>query len=133
MVSSFKLKSDDLSWVQLRPWAELHWAEVGLGRVILHPPPTKQAKNRVLKHQLLPYSKHADETWPRVYIYSFSYSSQMSMRFQKLKYRQIKKFIDSSLSNVVFIMLLFDLILYVPSTISQLNREGSSWVETVLS
>ena len=28
---------------------------------------------------------------------------------------------------------LFDLILYVPSTIFQLNREGSSWVEPVLS
>ena len=28
---------------------------------------------------------------------------------------------------------LFDLILYVPSTISQLNRDGGSWVEPVLS
>ena len=28
---------------------------------------------------------------------------------------------------------LFDLILYVPSTISQLCRDGSSWVEPVLS
>ena len=28
---------------------------------------------------------------------------------------------------------LFDLILYIPSTIFQLNREGSSWVEPVLS
>ena len=27
---------------------------------------------------------------------------------------------------------LFDLILYVPSTISQLNRDGSSWVEADL-
>ena len=27
---------------------------------------------------------------------------------------------------------LFDLILYVPSTIFQLNRDGSSWVEQVL-
>ena len=30
-------------------------------------------------------------------------------------------------------MVLFDLILYVPSTIFQLYREGSSWVEPVLS
>ena len=30
-------------------------------------------------------------------------------------------------------MFLFDSILYVPSTIFQLNRDGSSWVETVLS
>ena len=28
---------------------------------------------------------------------------------------------------------LFDLILYVPSTIFQLNRDGSSWDEPVLS
>ena len=30
-------------------------------------------------------------------------------------------------------VVLFDLILYVPSTIFQLNRDGSSWVEPVLS
>ena len=29
-------------------------------------------------------------------------------------------------------LVLFDLILYVPSTIFQLNRDGSSWVEPVL-
>ena len=29
-------------------------------------------------------------------------------------------------------LILFDLILYVPSTIFQLNRDGSSWVEPVL-
>ena len=34
--------------------------------------------------------------------------------------------------NSTFVCL-FDLILYVPSTIFQLNREGSSWVEPVLS
>ena len=32
-----------------------------------------------------------------------------------------------------FIIVLFDLILYVPSTIFKLNRDGSSWVEPVLS
>ena len=31
------------------------------------------------------------------------------------------------------IFVLFDLILYIPSTIFQLNRDGSSWVEPVLS
>ena len=31
------------------------------------------------------------------------------------------------------IHVLFDLILYVPSTIFQLNRDGSSWVEPALS
>ena len=33
----------------------------------------------------------------------------------------------------VFVFCLFDLILYVPSTIFQLNRDRSSWVEPVLS
>ena len=32
-----------------------------------------------------------------------------------------------------YFVCLFDLILYVPSTIFQLNRDGSSWVEPVLS
>ena len=31
------------------------------------------------------------------------------------------------------LFVLFDLILYVPSTIFHLNRDGSSWVEPVLS
>ena len=34
---------------------------------------------------------------------------------------------------VVLFVCLFDLILYVPSTIFQLYRDGSSWVESVLS
>ena len=37
------------------------------------------------------------------------------------------------LQNVCLFVCLFDLILYVPSTIFQLNRDGSSWVEPVLS
>ena len=36
------------------------------------------------------------------------------------------------LLNEMFLFL-FDLILYVPSTIFQLNRDESSWVEPVLS
>ena len=45
--------------------------------------------------------------------------------------------IDSflTLSEALFkiFVCLFDFILYVPSTIFQLNRNGSSWVEQVLS
>ena len=37
------------------------------------------------------------------------------------------------LMGMLFFVCLFDLILYVPSTIFQLNRDGSSWVEPVLS
>ena len=33
----------------------------------------------------------------------------------------------------VLLFFLFDLILYIHSTIFQLNRDGSSWVEQVLS
>ena len=39
---------------------------------------------------------------------------------------------DKSLRRLV-LFCLFDLILYVPSTIFQLNMDGSSWVEPVLS
>ena len=35
--------------------------------------------------------------------------------------------------RVFLFVFLFDLILYVPSTFFQLNRDGSSWVEPVLS
>ena len=35
--------------------------------------------------------------------------------------------------GVCLFVCLFDLIIYVPSTILQLNRDGSSWVEPVLS
>ena len=36
-------------------------------------------------------------------------------------------------SEIMILFVLFYLILYVPSTIFQLNRDGSSWVEPVLS
>ena len=38
-----------------------------------------------------------------------------------------------SLQSVCLFVCLFDLILYVPSTIFQLNRDESSWDELVLS
>ena len=43
----------------------------------------------------------------------------------------LKEMSDSVYTTVCFC--LFDLILYVPSTIFQLNRDGSSWVEPELS
>ena len=39
----------------------------------------------------------------------------------------------TSVKIVFFLFCLFNLILYVHSTIFQLNRDGSSWVEPVLS
>ena len=38
-----------------------------------------------------------------------------------------------TLYSAVSFVCLFDLILYIPSTIFQLNRDGSSWVEPLLS
>ena len=40
---------------------------------------------------------------------------------------------DKSVCMCIIFVCLFDLILYVPSTIFQLYRDGSSWVEPVLS
>ena len=40
---------------------------------------------------------------------------------------------DQSLTKISMEYCLFDLILYFPSSIFQLNRDGSSWVEPVLS
>ena len=45
---------------------------------------------------------------------------------------QLHSFLYSSQSHS-YLLLLVDLILYVPSTIFQLNRDGSSWIEPVLS
>ena len=38
-----------------------------------------------------------------------------------------------STTEMLQVLFLFDLILYVPSTIFQLNRDGSSWVEPAIS
>ena len=51
-----------------------------------------------------------------------------------VKIIDIQKLVFSAFGLTIRGMLfLFDLILYVPSTIFQLNRDGSSWVEPVLS
>ena len=42
-------------------------------------------------------------------------------------------YFPGTIDIVHFVLFLFDLILYVPSTIFQLHRDGSSWVEPVLS
>ena len=50
------------------------------------------------------------------------------------KYPNETVFHSSTLKKIlVLVYFLFDLILYVPSTIFQLYRDGSSWVESVLS
>ena len=42
-------------------------------------------------------------------------------------------FVNLSILLFIIVYFLLDLILYVSSTIFQLNRDGSSWVEPVLS
>ena len=52
------------------------------------------------------------------------------------QFSQNSDFSDSGLPKeflLDFVCFLFDLFLYVPSTIFQLYRDGSSWVEPVLS
>ena len=48
-------------------------------------------------------------------------------------YDCVIKMIFLFLNQNISLFVLFDLSLYVPSTIFQLNRDGSSWVEPVLS
>ena len=54
----------------------------------------------------------------------------------KVQMDQLMRFLYQSHMHKKLLCLfncMFDLILYVPSTIFQLNRDGSSWVESVLS
>ena len=48
-------------------------------------------------------------------------------------YMKSCSFLQAHFFELMKVIDLFDLILYVPSTIFQLNRDGSSWVEPVLS
>ena len=53
---------------------------------------------------------------------------------KQTKFMAEMRFQSNHLCHLTFLLLfLFDLILYVPSTIFQLYRDGSSWVEPVLS
>ena len=46
--------------------------------------------------------------------------------------KQLEKALGDNINNL-YDACFFDLILYIPSTIFQLNRDGSSWAEPVLS
>ena len=63
----------------------------------------------------------------------FQTSTVVSMVIYKFKYDLYEAFISTTTYSVTFILFLFDLILYIPSTIFPLQRDGSSWVESVLS
>ena len=60
-------------------------------------------------------------------------SNQIKTLFQDEDQSFIPLGIKSKIRVGNSIHFLFDFILYVPSTIFQLNRDGSSWVEPVLS
>ena len=53
--------------------------------------------------------------------------------FFQLCFLSSKSYLTSGYELFFYMICLFDLVLYVPSTIFQLNRDGSSWVEPVLS
>ena len=55
---------------------------------------------------------------------------EIEKKVRKVQFNMKKR--NDNLFVCLFVCL-FDLILYVPSTIFQLNRDGSSWVEPVLS
>ena len=71
-----------------------------------------------------------NETWSRGYNF-FSCSTKLCTKFQlliKIKYRQMKKFLAFSLSNVVFIMLIH---VKTPTVVGILTFVG--WIKFVLS
>ena len=81
-------------------------------------------------HCLLPIETHITcSSGPTPFAYSFSQFLQVF--FFRICLIPLFNTMDSSTIFVLFC--LFDLILYIPSTIFQLYRDGSSWVEPVLS
>ena len=60
------------------------------------------------------------------------YASACTMHGSIIRLDPIQEKTIIVLMTLLFVCL-FDLILYVPSTIFQVNRDGSSWVEPVLS
>ena len=72
---------------------------------------------------------------PYVYFRHFSSSKKHLVRLQiplVRLFRCLLRFNMNSKSTGDITICLFDLILYVPSTIFLLNRDGSSWVEPLL-
>ena len=68
--------------------------------------------------------------WVSLIFYFFHWNAQVSVKVSMISVLgKIKE-----MCLVLYLsFVLFDLILYVPSTIFQLYRDGSSWVEPVLS
>ena len=60
-------------------------------------------------------------------------NSEFSAHVKVSTTSKYKSYGQNKLIYYLVFVCLFDLILYVPSTIFQLNRDGSSWVEPVLS
>ena len=60
-------------------------------------------------------------------------SESIQVKMPHSRKSHVAAHINDGLTHICLFVLLFDLFLYVPSTIIQLNRDGSSWVEPVLS
>ena len=85
-------------------------------------------KNNINKHvQLLTWPLQTYSTLGENYCHSGGMTEKLMRAMLSLK--TLSKFPFTDLHFIC----LFDLILYVPSTIFQLNKDGSSWVEQVLS
>ena len=73
---------------------------------------------------------HTEGGWPKDVN---SQEVEQVTRYRK-KVEKDEMYVNTILSlGTVGLQFLFDLILYLPSTIFQLYRDGSSWVEPVLS
>ena len=82
----------------------------------------------------MPNSVYGYILGPQCVAYFFQATVAMTSGFnsRKIVCRACLVYVFSKEFQIVFVCL-FDLILNVPSTIFQLNRDGSSWVEPVLS
>ena len=75
----------------------------------------------------------ADSNGPHLKFYFFKIISLNKIFKSKSKYNDCLVNLSIRIKCILKFVCLFDLILYVPSTIFQLNRDGSSLVELVLS
>ena len=69
----------------------------------------------------------------QVLLYIFLCQKVIYMNMPISRYTVLEINPNNNNKNIMIFVCWFDLILYIPSTIFQLSREGSSWVEPLLS
>ena len=134
-------------YTELRPNQEEILKQVLNGRDILFCSPTGSGKSLIF--EVAPFAFHFLGQMKSCCIVVSPFAALMKSKAQELKLRgtnviYLREFPIGyfKISNLHLLVkdtenwikfCLFDLILYVPSTIFQLNRDGSSWLEPVLS